>query len=86
MLTANRVLLPDAPPYSVVPYNTLPDKTNPACKLTPSMPSVKLCRVVKVCAVHPASQDQAEAGDQHGQEKRFFNASFHKGFRIQVGH
>ena len=45
----NTVPLPelDAPPTFAVPYSVLPDKTNPACGLAPSL-LVELLRAVKL--------------------------------------
>src|SRR5262245_44747633 len=37
VLTANSVPFPELPPYCAVPYRVLPDKTNPACRLYPSL-------------------------------------------------
>src|SRR5262245_12395760 len=37
VLTANTVPFPEHPPYCAVPYSALPDKTNPACRLYPSL-------------------------------------------------
>ena len=59
VLRANTVPLPERPPASAVPYRVLPDTTNPACGLAPSVlapvlgsVAVKPCRVLKVCAVN----------------------------------
>src|SRR5450759_2269246 len=43
----NPVPLPELPPPLAVPYRVSPDKINPACGSAPSLPVVKLCRVVK---------------------------------------
>src|ERR1039458_9465741 len=59
VLTANTVPLPALPPATAVPYSVLPDKIRPANGVAPSLlvegvgpeVAVKLCRVVKVCAV-----------------------------------
>src|SRR6266581_975757 len=42
----NTVPLPALPPRYAVPYRVLPDNTNPATGLAPSL-RLKLCRVVK---------------------------------------
>src|SRR6266404_4346057 len=56
VLMANSVPLPQLPPRFAVPYRVLPDKTNPATGLAPSVlvivepvkrGPVKLCRFVK---------------------------------------
>ena len=41
----------ELPPFDAAPYRVLPAKSNPAYGLAPSLPLVKLYRVVKVCAV-----------------------------------
>ena len=57
VLMANTVPLCALPPYLAVPYRVLPDKINREFGETPSLlkllvsTAVKLCRVVKVCAV-----------------------------------
>src|ERR1035437_5750514 len=43
----NSVPWPELPPPLAVPYKVLPDKINPAPIRYPSLPPVKLCRVVK---------------------------------------
>src|SRR5206468_9740787 len=43
----NTVPRPELPPPCAVPYSVLPDKINPAYGKDPSLPPVKLCRVVK---------------------------------------
>src|SRR5450759_1303740 len=43
----NTVPAPELPPSSVVPYRVVTDKINPACGFNPSLPPVKVYRVVK---------------------------------------
>jgi len=50
VLRANTVPLPPLPPCAAVPYRVLPDEIKPASGEAPSL-LVKLCRVVKVCAI-----------------------------------
>ena len=47
VLSANTVPLSELPPKNAVPYRVLPDKTNPALGMLPSLPFVKLYRFVK---------------------------------------
>ena len=47
VLTANSVPSYEVPPLPAVPNNVLPDKTNPAYGLAPSLFPVKPCRTVK---------------------------------------
>ena len=47
VLMANSVPLLEVPPAIVVPYSVLPDRVNPACGSEPSLPPVKLYRLVK---------------------------------------
>jgi len=51
VLMANTAPGPELSPYLVAPYRVLPDKITPANGFPPSLPAVKLCKVVKVCAV-----------------------------------
>src|SRR5262249_2776808 len=48
VLMENTVPLPPPPVQLVVPYKVLPDKINPAYGLSPSVPPVKTCRLVKL--------------------------------------
>ena len=68
--------LPEPPPYSVVPYSVLPDKINPAghspSLLVELLSAVKLCNVVKVCAVTRPNNIQARAAISTGRRNRLF--------------
>src|SRR5450759_469665 len=72
----NTVPLPELPPPYAVPYRVLPDKINPPYGVAPSLlvellSNVKLCRVVKVCAVTRPAGIKPRPAISAGRRNRF---------------
>ena len=79
----NIVPLPEPPPLYAVPYSELPDETNPACGLAPSpfvglklSTHVKLCRIVKVCAVTRPAGSKLSTAISAGTTNRYLMFGF----------
>ena len=67
----NTVPLYELPPADAVPYRALADKINPACGVAPSGLFVKLCNVVKVCAVTRPAGIKPRPAISAGRRNRF---------------
>ena len=81
VLTANTAPLPFVPPIYAVPYRVLPDKTNPANGLAPSLLTpetevVKVCRGVMGCAVARPAESSPSPAISVGRRERVLRGMF----------